>query len=154
MEPDTMIFNLSKEREYSSKGDFKKTFTLEFRPPGPQEFRPANKLAQLVMNAAMDVGKNAPKDQQSEEDQKNPTGDEMKIILMSSSKIDFNDIFDAFKTVALATGTFDGEEPLAEVVFSKLSIEDCRRVACEYIAFFVFPSLFSEGDSQNANGGS
>ena len=153
MEPDTMIFNLSQELEYSSKGDFKTTLTLEFRPPGPQEFRPANKLAQLVMNAVLDAGKNAPKDQEVDQEQKNPTGDEMKLILMSSSNVDFNDIFDAFKSIALATGTFDGKESITEVIFSKISIEDCRQAACEYIAFFVFPSLFSEGDLQKASGG-
>ncbi len=156
MEPDTLVFDLSKEIKYGSKGDFKDTLSIELNPPGIDQFDDANDLSQLVTNAVMDAGSRVPADKQLEEEdkkkQKNPTAKEVQVILMSSERISFNKVFKAFSSIACKCGTYDGKERLKTSVFKKMGVEDARRCMCEYIANFIFPSLFSDEDSQSMTG--
>lgn len=146
MEPETLIYKLKKGIKYSTQGKFKETATLEVKPPTIKEMEPAVRLSQLVTNAMFDARKLMPEGQgvdvENPDQQQMPTAKELKLILFASDNVDFNKIFDAFKEIALTSGTFDGKEPLKETAFDKIGMEDSILFACEYIANFIFPSLF------------
>lgn len=144
MEPKKIGVKLSKELEFSKGGEFKETAELEFSCPTMATFDESSDLSQMVMNALMDAGKNAPKDTKPEEGADGEMDAEaIKIVLMSATNIKFKDVAKCFKGLALKCGTYDGEEPLSESVFDKLEIEDFTRCICEYVANFIIPSLLS-----------
>ena len=141
-----MIFNLSETIEYAKDGDFQKTASLEFIGPNMEVYEKSLELSQFVTRAMMDSQdyyKKQDNIEDKEEDSK-MTSDAMKIILMSSKSVKFSDIANCCKKLFLKVGTYDGEVKLKDTVFSKMSIDDFTSLVCEYIANFIFPSLFSQ----------
>jgi hypothetical protein len=142
MENDIFIFQLSKELEYSKSGDFHKTATIEFTPPSMAAFDESVTLGQLVTNAVLDARRFAEESTQEQIEQTTPGANEIKIILMASKSVKFTEIANAFKALALKTGTTDGETALTESLLKKISIHDMVGMVCGYVANFTFPSLF------------
>lgn len=142
-----MIYNLSETIEYAKDGDFHKTATIEFTGPSMGVYEMSLELSQYVTRAMMDaqdfLNKQIKSEVEKEEDS-NMTGDAMKIILMSSKSVKFSDIANCCKKLFLKVGTYDGEVKLKDTIFSKISLEDFISMVCEYIANFIFPSLFSQ----------
>lgn len=143
MEQKSIGVKLSKPLEYSSDGDFKKTAELEFGCPTMAIFDEASDLSQMVMNALMDAGKNAPKNDEESEPSGDLDADSVRVVLMSAERVKFKDVAKCFEKLALKCGTYDGKEVLTDSTFKKLSIEDFSRCICEYIANFIVPSLLS-----------
>lgn len=144
MEKNVFILNLSETLEYSKKGEFEKTATLEFMPPSMLCEKEAMRLAQLVMRATIDAKDLAAGQEQSQTDQ-SIDEEAVKILLMSSKSVPFSDVSEAFKTLACKVCTCDGETKVTETLLSKLSLSDYMRALTGYVANFTFPSLFNSG---------
>lgn len=148
MEENPLIFNLSQEIEYSIKGDFSKTASIEINGPCFEVFDLVSDLSQDVTRAIFDAQSLRDKfgDNEDSKDKKNIDGEAMKIILMSSKSVKFSSVAETCKKILLKSGTYDGKEKLKETFFKRISYNDFTRLICDYCANFIFPSLFSEGD--------
>ena len=142
-----MIFNLSKKLEYTKKGDFTETASLEFTAPGMAQYDVAMDLSQLIMGAILDAQKHAPKP--TEEEKKVADVDvtfdreAVRVILLSSQSIKFKDIAAKFQRLACDIGTCDGEVKLTKELLAKLEVNDYTNLVCDYVVNFIAPSLFS-----------
>lgn len=156
MEQKQIGVKLSKELEYTKEGDFTTTAELVFTCPTMASFDEASDLSQMVMNALMDAGKNAPKvEEDVEASQGDLDADSIRVVLMTAERVKFKDVAKCFKKLALKCGTFDGKTVLTESTFNKLEIEDFNKCMCEYIANFIVPSLLSGtvgGSTQSTSG--
>jgi len=145
MEKENMIFNLSEKLEYSDKGEFTDTLTLEISAPSMAVFDETSELSQLVMAAMLDATKNLPEDQKkkAEENQEEEKIDAagVKAMLNAARSVKWKEIRKCFNVVALKCATFDGKIPITETTLNKFTPEDFTRMVCEYIANFIFPSL-------------
>lgn len=151
---ENFIFKLSQELTYTKDGNPDcKTCTLEFSNPGMDVYDQITDLSQMVMNATMEASKNAPKEaiekakeeaSQENKADKIPDASEMKAILFSAKETKFSNIAKNFKVLCLATCTLDGSAKLTEPLISRMEPKDWTKLVCEYIAFFIAPSLFSE----------
>lgn len=147
MENNVFILDLSATLEYSKKGEFEKTASLEFAPPSMLCEKEAMRLAQLVMRATIDAKDLAAGQEQQKADQ-SVDEEAVKILLMSSKSVPFSDVSEAFKALACKVCTCDGELKVTEALLAKLSLADYMRALTGYVANFTFPSLFS-GEGMN-----
>jgi hypothetical protein len=144
------IFNLKDKLKYSKAGSpDNETASLEFRCPGMNEYEYISNLSQLVMNAIGEVQRANKEDignsvDPSQDEKKMPNGTEIKAILFSAKETKFHDISKEFKKLAIKTCTLDGTVKLTDLLLSRLSVDCFTRMVCEYIAFFIVPSLLSE----------
>lgn len=148
MEKDTMIFQLSSTLQYSKKGDFVDTATLEFKAPSMNEYDDASDFAQYIMGAIMEQQKNTTPEEMEvamsataqNDSELDPEG--LRIVLMAAKNVRFREIAATFKKLSLKVGTCDGETKLTDDLISKMTPADWTRCVCEYAVNFITPSLF------------
>lgn len=151
MAEDILYFQLSEKLEYSKDGDFFETATIELKPPSMPVFNLTSQLSQDVMKAVLDAREFA-----DESDQNQNEGDidaaTIKMLLLSSKRVKFSDVADTCKVLFCKVGTYDGKTPLKMMAFERMKIIDFVQMICEYIANFIWPSLFSGGADQKTTG--
>ena len=145
-EMERMIFNLSEELQYSLKGEFVKTATLEFTPPSSKSFGEALDLSQMVMGAMMDsrdilTNKDTVETATADGESEDIDADSVRALLMASQKVKMSIVMEKFNELALKCGTFDGTVRITNTTLGKLSLPEYTRLLCEYIANFIIPSL-------------
>lgn len=144
-EPEKMFFNLTGPLQYSKRGDFTNTVSLEFSPPSMETYDEVSDLAQYVMAAMMDARQFAGDHRQPENSADSTEvvldAKSIKIMLFNARSVKFKHIADTFQNLAIKTGTTDGEIKLTQTLIKKLSPDDYTRLICEYIANFIIPSL-------------
>ena len=150
MNEETLVFNLSKALEFSTKGEFEETLSLELGPPTMESLDEAYDLSQLVMGAMMDARRFANDEKEEKKDSDEKMGaDAVRIIIFSASaSIKASDIAKKFKALACKVGTLDGKEKIKESHLIKLSLKDFTDLTCAYIANFTVPSLLSEEEEE------
>lgn len=158
---DSFIFYLSEEIRYSKGGNPDcKTATLEFRPPTMHEFDELIGLKQVVTSCIKDVSMGERegienKDIENAEESDNPTGADLEMVFFSSKNIPFTSISKKFRALSKKTGTFDGEISITDNIYNtRIKLKDYIRLVCEYVSFFITPSIFSsEGESKQKETG-
>lgn len=156
---DSFIFQLSEKIRYSGDGNPDcETATLEFRQPTMREFDELTGLKQVVTSCIKDVSMGEKKNSESEEiedkgndeESDNPTGSDLEMVFFSSKNIPFTSISKKFRALSKKTGTFDGKIPITDNTYNtRIKLEDYIRLVCEYVSFFITPSIFSsEGESE------
>lgn len=146
MSYETFIFNLSNKIIYTKDGNPEcESCSLEFPQPSMDNYELITDLSQLVMNAMIDASRFAPKSDNAPqvEENKEPTAGEIKAILFSAKDTRFITIWNKFKELAFKTGTVDGSTAITDLILNKITRDDATKLTCEYIAFFIAPSLFS-----------
>lgn len=142
-EQENFIFQLLKEIDVSKAGVFEKTASFEFTAPTMKQFKTSNRLSQLVMRAFMDKADLTPPDNAPAAKTEEVIDLEaIKMILLSSESVDFNDIADTFMYLATGVGTAMEGVPLHSGIFDKLTPGEVVDMVCGYIAHFTYPSLF------------
>lgn len=144
-EKEVFIFELSEILEYSKKGNKTETATISMRAPRMPEFNEASRFSQIVTQALMDSQKWAPKgkvkDVVPESDIK---AGEVRILLFASDR-NIDEVAKRFRALANKVCTLDEEgTPLKDALIDKMDIEDFTKMMCEYVANFIYPSLFKD----------
>lgn len=151
MENNPYVYMLSQKLEYSRDGDFFSTGQLEFKTPSFSDYKLSYKLSQLVMGALLDMTKhsdtlkNLDTKDKNKKTEDNMDSNTIKMMLMSSSIVDFSEIVDVCFELFSSVGTFDGKTSIKPAVLQRLPLEVITDIVCGYIANFIYPSLFSEG---------
>jgi hypothetical protein len=141
---DNLLFQLKEPLDYSVKGDWEKTATIELGPPSYKCFDQATQLSQFVMAAVLASTRfeHLAKEKETDKDKDDLlNADAVKFILMSAED-KFEDIHACFRKLACKVGTVAEDVPLIDSHFSKMSYDDNIRIVCEYVANFILPSLF------------
>jgi hypothetical protein len=144
------LFQLSKKLEYSEDGDFQKTATITMLPPTMATAKEASALGQYVMRAVGDARGTVKEDIDPSEaaEAKQKLEDEgmdaaaVRIILFSAKSVQFGDIMDEFKKLAVKVCKVSDKTFIAPLHMEKMEYQDFVKMTCEYIAFFITPSLF------------
>jgi hypothetical protein len=157
MEKKVVTFNLSENLEYSTGGDFSNTAQITLHAPSMECFNEGLTLSQLVTGSFMSAQSMAtandaemPDNADAMKDIASPKADEIKIILMASQTVSITKIARAFRELACKVGYLDDKESerLKETHFKKMLYEDVVDMLCEYVANFIFPSLFKVEESR------
>lgn len=144
MSEDTLYFQLSEKLEYSKGGDFFQTATLELQPPSMKVFDLSSILCQDLMKAVVDGREVAGSIEQNEsQDTGDIDSETIKMILFQSKSVKFSDVAKTCKVLFTHVGTYEGKTPIKMAIFDKMNIHDFTDLVCEYIANFIWPSLFS-----------
>ena len=145
MDDNVYVYDLAKEIEYSRDGDFVKTAIFEFKAPSMSCFKEASRLSQLVMRALIDAQGAIKQDDSVTQEQLEQTMDldAVRMLLFMSKSVDFENVAEVFKDLAIKVGTTDGKTPLTKTLFEKLDIDDFIGVICGYVANFTMPLLLS-----------
>lgn len=158
MEDNPLIFKLSKDFEYTKGGDFSRTSSVELRGPGMGEYKLSFKLSQYCMRAIMEVrgmltqALEGEKEKETGKADENQSAQAVKMFLFSSKSVDFSEVADVASKLFLRVGTYDGQTSIKEKFFNSLSIEEFTNMVCEYIANFIFPSLFPKEAGEKKSG--
>lgn len=141
MNEQTMIFNLSEPLEFSKKGDFETTLSLEIAPPATQHYNLVMALAQKVTKAMLEAQRSfsGMASEQAQEDQSSEmNADAIKMMFLSAS-IPISDYIDPLARLLERTCTLDGEFRLTAGLFDKIGIQDKTKLLCEYVLNFIVP---------------
>jgi len=146
---ESLKYELREKLIISVGGTFQDAFLIEFQSPNMGCRKQINRLRQLIMGGLVDLSKSQNDNKNVDDDddnkeKKNPTAKEIKVILLSldEKRFPFTEIQNAFVALAIKIGKIDGEFELKEEHFDKILLEDLEDMVCEYIAGFIFPSLF------------
>ena len=159
MEQNPYIFRLSNVIEYTVDGDFQKTAEIVLRGPSMDEFDLSGRLSQLVFRAMTEAQTlnqafksldadtiKAARDAAAEKKRNDPDEDTdadfIRMIMMSSERIQITEVANLCKRLFVKVGTYDGKHPLRETVFRSMTVEDFSNMMAGYIANFISPSLF------------
>lgn len=146
MEEQSIIYNLEKTLEYSKKGNFETTASVELAAPSFLVIGESVQLAQMFTRAAMQAQKLAgdrPAEPKTEsQGEMALDGAAVKAILYASD-VDIMKLIGAFMALAEKVGTLDDEKAvrLKKSHFEKMTPGDVLGMACEYIANFTIPSM-------------
>lgn len=151
----TMFFSLSEPLEFSKKGDFETTLSLEIAPPSARHYSAAMKLGQNVAKAVREfeeirarmIANGAPAEVETDaeempvgEMQARVTPDVVKMVLLNSS-VDMEEFVTGMWKILEGTCTLDGETRLNAGIFDKIGIADKNRLLYEYISVFILALL-------------
>ncbi len=141
---DNKIFPLSDVLEYTDNktGGFEKTGQIEFLPPSYFCIKEATMLSQLVTRAVLDITKFKDLAEGKKQEDQDMDAAAVKMLLMSSSSVNFPDILTAFKRLSTTVCKLSDKEFLKEAHFEKMEYDDVINMICEYVANFIIPSLF------------
>ena len=146
-----LTFQLNEVLKYSTpEGDFGETATIEFSPPTYSVIEESLALRQLFARALASITRNnvekvaAAHGGEPEEGENEELDAQTIMALVMTSDVRAMDFIDVFQKLALKTGSLAKGVKVKKLHFSKISIDDNLRMACEYIAFFVIPSLSLE----------
>jgi hypothetical protein len=145
MEKKTLLFNLSKELQYSKKGNFETTAQLEIDAPCFMNLKQSNVLAQCFARALFASRQHMQDGDVDQADQNAELGaNEVKLLLLGSSE-DFSTVVDAFTDLCCVSCTLDHERSvyLLRDHFKKMEYNDILNCIFEYIAAFTAPSVLA-----------
>jgi len=148
-----MVFKLSKNLSYGKEGDFEETGEVTIDAPSMKCFAQLNRLSQLAMHAISDNNhrsakmraelglKELPEVDESDDAEDDMKPDVAKIILMSSTTVDFNDVVAEFKNILKVSGWVGEKTKFPIDLFNQLEIEDIQDMVSGYISNFIYPSI-------------
>jgi len=157
-----LLYQLSKEFEFSKKGGFEKTATIEIKPPSMNSFDEVSDFEQLFMGSIVTAGnlfKSSEEEDQPPEEEKSalqnlkdnvPTANEIRMLITISQEVKLRDLFKAFKKLAVKDAKLDEKTPMKASHFDKLEKDDALGLMCEYASFFTFPSLLGGGSQEES----
>jgi hypothetical protein len=143
MEPQTLLFNLSAEIQYTKNGNFENTAQLEVDGPCFLNLKQSTILSQFFARALMSSRKHIQQDEVSGSDQNAEIGtNEVKLLLLGSD-VDFSEIVNAFVDLCAVSCTLDQDRKIRFIKdhLAKFNYEDIINFVCEYIATFIVPSV-------------
>jgi hypothetical protein len=149
IEKKTFVYELSEVLRYTpeGEGDFKETLSIEFSGPTMDVQDSATELSELVTRAFVGYSNMARDTEESDSTaMKTPSSSELKVLLMGANSVSFRDIGKAFIRLACDVGKLDEKTRIKPDHFKKLELDDFNDMVCGYIANFIFPSVFAEGE--------
>lgn len=146
MKDQTLFFNLSAPLEFSKKGDFEETLSLEISPPSPKNYDLVMTLAQHITKAMFEAQRTFSDMSVDDEPVEGRTAeldaDAVRMMLFSSS-IPMSEYIGPLAKLLSMTCTLDGETRITQPIFEKIDISDKNRLLCEYVVNFIAPLTFA-----------
>lgn len=139
----SITYNLSQKLQYSVKGEFEDTASIELLAPSYETMSHALKLSQFLMRAIM-AQANSLKGDNTPEGAEDADIDSKAInTLLLASDISMAEVVSSFQELAYKIGYLDSDKRvrLKEAHFAKMKISDIIQMTCEYMAAFSVPSV-------------
>lgn len=142
MKEQSMFFNLSEPLEFSKKGEFETTLSLEIEAPSPKNYDSVMALAQKVIKAMFEAQRSfsdLANTEQPEADQAPELDAKTVRMMLLSASVPMVEYVGPLAKLLETTCTLDGETRMTAPLFDKLGIVDKNNLLCEYVATFIVP---------------
>lgn len=155
MKEQTLFFNLSEPLEFSKKGEFETTLSLEIAPPSPENYNLVMALGQKLFKGITEMTEREArlkKDSVQSPDDKPlpfpemPKDEQLKSInaVVLAASVPVGDYVDLLAKLLERTCKLDADTPMRMAHFNKIGIIDKTNLLCEYVVNFIIPSVLSQ----------